>query len=155
MAGTLTPEQQHALAVVESREKRALQMLRDGSTVTEVLDRSGMTRERLEEVVAANRRDRRPPADCGHVLELTVAQLEQHPANIRTDLGDVDEGGARRLVERMALVLQGSLLERHAPAAVADAFWASRLGTESGRALGTLPRGVDVAGVLARAQTAG
>lgn len=34
---------------------------------------------------------------------------------------------ARRVIERAALVLQGSLLVRHAPAAVADAFCASRL----------------------------
>jgi putative acyl-CoA dehydrogenase len=57
---------------------------------------------------------------------------------------------ARRLVERMALVLQGSLLVRHAPAAVADAFCVSRLAGDWGHALGTLPRGVDVGGVLAR-----
>ena len=66
-----------------------------------------------------------------------------------TDLDDV-EARARRLVERMALVLQGSLLVRHAPPAVADAFCASRLGGDWGHAFGTLPRGVDTAGVLAR-----
>jgi putative acyl-CoA dehydrogenase len=54
-------------------------------------------------------------------------------------------------VERLAVLLQGSLLERHAPPAVADAFWASRVDGDAGRAFGTLPRGVDVAGVLARA----
>jgi putative acyl-CoA dehydrogenase len=37
------------------------------------------------------------------------------------------EAGARRLVERLALVLQGALLLRHAPTAVADAFCATRL----------------------------
>ena len=41
----------------------------------------------------------------------------------------------------MALVLQGSLLVRHAPAAVADAFCASRLAGDWGHAFGTLPRG--------------
>ena len=39
---------------------------------------------------------------------------------------------ARRLVELMALALQGSLLVRHAPAAVADAFCATRLGGDGG-----------------------
>lgn len=57
---------------------------------------------------------------------------------------------ARRLVERMALVLQGSLLVRHAPAAVADAFCASRLTDDHGLAFGTLPGGVDFGGVLER-----
>jgi len=50
------------------------------------------------------------------------------------------EAGARRLVERMALVLQGSLLVRYAPPEVADAFCASRLGQDWGYAFGTLPR---------------
>ena len=58
---------------------------------------------------------------------------------------------ARRLVERMALVLQGSLLVRYAPAAVADAFCASRLTDDHGLAFGTLPTGVDLAAVIARA----
>jgi putative acyl-CoA dehydrogenase len=57
---------------------------------------------------------------------------------------------ARRLVERMALVLQGSLLVRHAPSAVADAFCASRLDGDYGMAFGTLSSGVDFDGVLAR-----
>jgi len=50
----------------------------------------------------------------------------------------------------MALALQGSLLVRHSPPAVADAFCASRLGGEHGRALGTLPRGVDCEAIVER-----
>ncbi|WP_406859392.1 acyl-CoA dehydrogenase family protein [Streptomyces sp. HUAS MG47] len=57
---------------------------------------------------------------------------------------------ARSLVERMALVLQGSLLVRHAPAAVADAFCATRLGGGYGLAFGTLPAGLDLDGIIAR-----
>ncbi|MFD9502788.1 acyl-CoA dehydrogenase family protein [Streptomyces sp. NPDC060035] len=57
---------------------------------------------------------------------------------------------ARRLVERMALVLQGSLLVRHAPAAVADAFCASRIAGDQGLAFGTLPAGTDLSGIIAR-----
>ena len=55
------------------------------------------------------------------------------------------EVGARRLAGRMAACLQGALLVQHAPAAVADAFCATRLGTEYGGTLGTLPRGTDLA----------
>ncbi len=51
----------------------------------------------------------------------------------------------------MALVLQGSLLVRHAPAAVADAFCASRLGGDGGFAFGTLPGGTNVGAILERA----
>ena len=66
-----------------------------------------------------------------------------------SDLGDL-ELRARRLVERMALVLQGSLLVRWSTQAVSDAFCASRLAGDWGHALGTLPRGVDTAGILDR-----
>ncbi|SHF48558.1 putative acyl-CoA dehydrogenase [Jatrophihabitans endophyticus] len=58
---------------------------------------------------------------------------------------------ARYLVERMALLLQGSLLLRHGDPAVGDAFVASRLAGDWGTAYGTLPAGVDTAAVLARA----
>ncbi|WP_330454638.1 MULTISPECIES: acyl-CoA dehydrogenase family protein [unclassified Streptomyces] len=57
---------------------------------------------------------------------------------------------ARRLIERAALVLQGSLLVRHAPTAVADAFCASRLAGDRGLAFGTLAAGTDFAGLLER-----
>jgi putative acyl-CoA dehydrogenase len=49
------------------------------------------------------------------------------------------------------LVLQGSLLVRHAPAAVADAFCASRLAGDWGYAFGTLPTNVDTASIVERA----
>jgi putative acyl-CoA dehydrogenase len=62
--------------------------------------------------------------------------------------------GARRLVERMALVMQGSLLVRHAPAAVADAFCASRLAGDRGLAFGTLPTGLDLAAAIDRVPAA-
>jgi putative acyl-CoA dehydrogenase len=77
------------------------------------------------------------------------ARLDDAVAGLKAGLSDVEEieARARRLVERMALVLQGSLLVRHAPAAVADAFCRTRLAGDWGHAFGTLPRGVDL-GVL-------
>ncbi len=69
-------------------------------------------------------------------------------------LAGAGEAGARLLAERMALVLQAALLVRHAPAAVADAFCASRLAGEGGSAYGALPTGADAAGVLARQRAA-
>jgi putative acyl-CoA dehydrogenase len=65
--------------------------------------------------------------------------------------GAVAEAGARRLVERLALALQGALLVRFAPPAVADAFAASRLGGEGGRAFGTLSPSIDAAAIVKRA----
>ena len=60
------------------------------------------------------------------------------------------EARARRVVEHMALALQGSLLVRFGDPAVADAFCASRLGGEGGRAFGTLPAGTDFARIVER-----
>jgi putative acyl-CoA dehydrogenase len=60
------------------------------------------------------------------------------------------EARARRVVERMALALQGSLLLRHAPAEVADAFVATRIAGDSGLHYGTLPPGTDVGAILDR-----
>ncbi|GAB3445276.1 acyl-CoA dehydrogenase family protein [Streptomonospora sediminis] len=57
---------------------------------------------------------------------------------------------ARSVVEAMALLLQASLLLRRSPAPVADAFTASRLGGDWGRAFGTLPRGTDTAAIIGR-----
>ncbi|MDI1462446.1 acyl-CoA dehydrogenase family protein [Catellatospora sp. KI3] len=79
-------------------------------------------------------------------------RLDQAWRELRKELADPADAQlrARRLVERMALVLQGSLLVRHAPAAVADAFCASRLAGDRGLAFGTLPPGLDLAAVLDR-----
>jgi len=49
------------------------------------------------------------------------------------------QASARRVVERMALLLAGSQVLAHAPSAVADAFCASRLAGDWGGVLGTLP----------------
>jgi putative acyl-CoA dehydrogenase len=57
------------------------------------------------------------------------------------------EGQARRLVERLAVLLQASLLVRHAPPALADAYVASRVAGDWTGAYGTLPRGVDAASI--------
>ena len=62
-----------------------------------------------------------------------------------------DPRQARRLVERLALALQGSLLVRHSPPVVAEAFCATRLANEGGVAYGTLPTSVDQRKILDRA----
>ncbi|MGW3611038.1 isovaleryl-CoA dehydrogenase [Micromonospora sp. NPDC005163] len=83
----------------------------------------------------------------------TDARLDAAVRQVRADLSDLDdlELRARRVVERLALVLQGSLLVRHGHPAVADAFCASRLGGDHGQAYGTLPTGVDFAAIISRA----
>jgi putative acyl-CoA dehydrogenase len=61
------------------------------------------------------------------------------------------EGQARRLVERLALAISASLLLRHAPDAVADAFVGSRLAGPWAGHFGALPPGVDAAAIARRA----
>jgi putative acyl-CoA dehydrogenase len=80
-------------------------------------------------------------------------RLDDAVLGLKAQLSDQDdpESQARRTVERMALVLQGSLLVRHAPAAVADAFCASRLAGDWGHAFGTLPAGLAMTEIIERA----
>jgi putative acyl-CoA dehydrogenase len=63
-----------------------------------------------------------------------------------------NEGQARRVVERLTTTLQAALLVQHAPAVVADAFCASRLGGDWGHAFGTLPSAVDLRAIVDRAR---
>ncbi|MFJ1656830.1 acyl-CoA dehydrogenase family protein [Streptomyces sp. NPDC088337] len=84
-----------------------------------------------------------------HRLDAAIKQL-------LTELADLEgmEARARRLAERLALVLQGALLVRFAPPDVADAFCASRLGGEWGATFGTLPHTLNLAAVVERARPA-
>jgi putative acyl-CoA dehydrogenase len=80
------------------------------------------------------------------------ARLDAFASATRAEFSDHDalEARARRVVERMALCLQGSLLVRHAPPAVADAFCAARLGGDAGLNYGTLPPGANAKAIVAR-----
>ncbi|MFD4620830.1 acyl-CoA dehydrogenase family protein [Streptomyces sp. NPDC058475] len=102
---------------------------------------------------------REPAALDAYLREVGRARGADHRLdgaikNLLAELADLDgiEGRARRLVERIALVLQGSLLVRYAPPEVADAFCASRLGGDWGSAFGTLPHSLDLATVVERAR---
>jgi putative acyl-CoA dehydrogenase len=79
------------------------------------------------------------------------AQLERVRAQGEAMFAGDPQWGARRIVEELALSLQASLLVRHAPPAVADAFCAARLEGEAGRVYGTLPAGVDAQAIIDRA----
>jgi putative acyl-CoA dehydrogenase len=71
-------------------------------------------------------------------------------AALRAELAEAADGAnARRFVERLALCLAGALLVR-ADSPVADAFCATRLAGEGGRAYGTLPRGIEAAALVER-----
>jgi putative acyl-CoA dehydrogenase len=79
-------------------------------------------------------------------LERLVATLGGEP--------QTREASARRIAQQVVLIAQATLLARHAPAAVADAFIATRLADgcgESGRVYGTLPAAFDHAAIIERA----
>lgn len=61
------------------------------------------------------------------------------------------EGQARRLVERLALLISGSLLLRYAPPEVADAFIVTRLAGGWAGQFGDLPAGLDASRIARRA----
>jgi len=84
----------------------------------------------------------------------TDARYDDALALLRKEFTDLDQlpFRARRLTERMALLLQGSLLLRDGNPAVADAFVRSRLAGDWGVAYGTLPAGVDTTTILERAR---
>ncbi|WP_306321613.1 MULTISPECIES: acyl-CoA dehydrogenase family protein [unclassified Streptomyces] len=102
---------------------------------------------------------REPGALNAFLVEIGKARGADHRLDaavkgLLTELGDLEgiEARARRLVERIALVLQGSLLVRFAPDDVADAFCAGRFGGERGSGFGTLPHTLDLAALAERAR---
>jgi putative acyl-CoA dehydrogenase len=104
---------------------------------------------------------REPEAVEAFFAELGLAQgadarLDGYVARLREELGHFDavETRARRLVERMALALQGTLLVRHGDPAVAEAFCVSRLAGDHGLAFGTLPAGLEFARIVERGRPA-
>jgi putative acyl-CoA dehydrogenase len=100
---------------------------------------------------------REPGTADAFLAELAITDgadpsLDAHVDALRSALADPNdvELRARRLVEAMALALQGSLVVRHSPPAVAEAFCASRLAGDRGNAFGTLPRGIDFGAIIER-----
>jgi putative acyl-CoA dehydrogenase len=103
--------------------------------------REPATVETLEtELSAAHGGDRR--------LDLYVADT------LQALRGELSEAEARGICENIALSLQGALLVRFAPTAVADGFCASRLAGASGRVLGTLPDSINASAIIDRATPA-
>ena len=82
-------------------------------------------------------------------------RFDRFVADLHAELAQLGTGEpqtkARRLTERLALALQGSLLLRYSVPAVADAFCASRLARTGGLMFGALPDGVDAPAIVERA----
>jgi putative acyl-CoA dehydrogenase len=83
------------------------------------------------------------------------ARLDRHLQGLDEMLAArPDEAAARRLAATIVLALQGALLVRFAPPAVADAFCASRLAGDRGGTFGMLPAGADAVALIERAGAA-
>jgi putative acyl-CoA dehydrogenase len=82
--------------------------------------------------------------------------LDDHVRRLRSGLAELvadpqaAQVAARGTVEAMALALQSSLMLRHAPAPMAEAFVAARLGETRAHQYGVFPRGTDTASIVAR-----
>jgi putative acyl-CoA dehydrogenase len=79
-------------------------------------------------------------------------RLDRSLDALKRDLSNptVAEANARRVVERMAMVLEGSLLIRHGGSDVAEVFCASRLGGDWGYSLGTLAPSTRLSSIIER-----
>jgi len=84
-----------------------------------------------------------------HVSELE-SSLRKHAQQVAKNGGADSQWEARRLSERLALALQASLLRRHAPTELAEAFCSTRLRGNYGHAFGTLPKGTAAQAILDR-----
>ncbi len=84
------------------------------------------------------------------------ARVDAQAKRLESELRDPDlgEAQARAIAERMAQLWQAALLRSYAPAEVADAFMASRIAGEWGRAFGTLPRNAALRAIVERAAVA-
>ena len=101
---------------------------------------------------------REPQSVMALVTELESARGAN--ANLDRAIDDVkdrltparaNEMTARRVVESMALALQGAVLVKSAPSAVSDAFCATRFADKPGVAYGALDAAVDTQAILSRA----
>jgi putative acyl-CoA dehydrogenase len=102
---------------------------------------------------------REPDALHAYLAELNLARgadprFDQAIEHLLTALSDPDdrEARARRIVEDMAVLLQASLLLRHAPDAVSSAFVVTRLPGSMRGCYGALPAGLALDDVIARAR---
>ncbi len=106
-----------------------------------IANEQGSIEALMDEINAARGSDGR--------LDQAAAELRDHWQSLAADPTQ-----ARVLVERLALVLQGSLVVRNSPPEVADAFCVTRLAGNWGRAFGTLPPGTKLTKIIERAWTA-
>ncbi|MBC7911548.1 MAG: isovaleryl-CoA dehydrogenase [Pyrinomonadaceae bacterium] len=89
-----------------------------------------------------------------HAARGVNKNFDNFTGRLERELSNPDqlETRARRLTELLALALQSSLLIRHAPPEVADAFCAARLAGDSGLVFGTLPANTNFGAIIERSR---
>jgi putative acyl-CoA dehydrogenase len=112
------------------------------------------------DVLRAFSREREPFEALMGEIELAAGadpRLDRHIEGAKSGVPSLISGEerdaqylARRIVGGLGLLLQGSLVIRHAPPVVAEAFLASRLAYETDRTFGTLPAGIDCQAIIER-----
>lgn len=81
----------------------------------------------------------------------TNRYFDQAVSGITSSFRRPGEAGARRISERIAILLEASLMLRYAPPADADLFCASRLGADVHQTYGAFAGDADVDAIIARA----
>jgi putative acyl-CoA dehydrogenase len=119
----------------------------EGSGNINALDVQRILRKQPETLAAWH--DEIAPAMLDARIGASVRALERDLDHITSS-----EARARELSERLAVLWQASLLTQRAPAAISDAFIASRIERAGGCNFGTLPDGTDVRSIVERASPA-
>ena len=105
------------------------------------------------DVLRAARRESAAVTQLISELELAHgadARLDRYSAGLAATLRapEINEREARRIAGAIAVGLAAGILVRHAPAAIADAYCASRLGDGYGGTIGMLPAAIDLAKII-------
>ena len=103
--------------------------------------------------------NREPDTLAALIAELAQARgvdhrLDAYLDELESELSDTHdwERRGRQITAMIATAVEAALLVRHSTTAIADAFIASRLPGLANRAFGSLPRGADMAVVIARSR---
>ena len=103
--------------------------------------------------------NREPDTLAALIAELARARgvdhrLDAYLDELESELSDTHdwERRGRQITAMIATAVEAALLVRHSTTAIADAFIASRLPGLANRAFGSLPRGADMAVVIARSR---
>ncbi len=92
---------------------------------------------------------REPEAVDAFVAEIELARGTDHRLDtaiddLKTTLSsEISEAELRTLIEKMAIVLEGSLVVRHGSQALADGFITTRIDGNWGRTFGTIPKSTE------------